>query len=301
MTAPMRKPPWLRARLPAGERCGRLKRLLRERGLRTVCEEAACPNAGTCWDQGRATVMILGDACTRRCGFCNVAGRRPGAADPGEPRRVAEAVRDMGMDEIVITSVTRDDLPDGGAAIWARTIRAVRDASPGMTVEVLVPDFGGSAAALDLVLAERPDVFGHNLETVRSLYRRVRPGADYDRSLRILGRAHRGGLITKTSVMLGIGETDGEVRRLMADAVEAGCDIFFAGQYLRPSRRHLPVRRYVDPARFDELAREGRGAGFRVVAAGPLVRSSYFSEEQARYVRGAPADGGRPRRAEERQ
>jgi lipoic acid synthetase len=230
--------------------------------------------------------MLLGRECTRACGFCNVRGGAPGAPDRGEPRRVAEAVRAMGLRGVVLTSVTRDDLPDGGAGLWAETIRAVRGAVPGIVVEVLVPDFGGDGMALDRVLAERPDVFGHNLETVRSLYAAVRPQADYGRSLAVLRQAGAQGLIVKTGIMLGLGETREEVRQLMRDALAAGCQILYIGQYLRPGRRHAPVVRYVEPVEFDDFREAGLRAGFRVVVAAPLVRSSYHAEDQERFVAG---------------
>jgi len=281
---PRRKPAWLRVPLGGGEEFARVRELMKGHSLHTVCEEASCPNQGRCWARGRATVMILGDTCSRGCTFCNVASRRPGAPDADEPRRVADAVVAMNLHDVVITSVTRDDLADGGAAIWAETIRAVHEAAPNVRVEVLAPDFGGDAAALDLVIGAAPRVFGHNLETVRRMYPAARPQASYDRSLRVLARAHDAGMITKTGIMAGVGETDREIARLMRDARAAGCDIFYAGQYLQPSREHLPVDRYVTPEQFDEYRRIGEEIGFSVVVSAPLVRSSYHTDEQERFV-----------------
>jgi lipoic acid synthetase len=248
---------------------------LRAHGLHTVCEEAACPNMGHCWAQGRATILILGDRCTRGCRFCNVDKRPVLPPDPGEPERVAAAVRETGLKEVVITSVTRDDLPDGGAALWAATVRAVREAMPDVLVEVLVPDFGGDPGAIDTVIQTRPAVFGHNLETVPRLYARVRPEADYTRSLNVLRQSAAAGLATKTSLMLGLGETMEEVQAVMRDARAAGCGIFYAGQYLQPTPRHEPVARYLDPSEFDTLRDTAHALGFTRVASAPLIRSSY--------------------------
>lgn len=280
----LRKPPWLRARLPQGAEYERLIRVLRAERLHTVCEEALCPNQGLCWSKGRATLMILGGTCTRGCTFCNVTGGMPAGCDPDEPRRVAEALKEMGLKDVVLTSVTRDDLPDGGAAMWAETIRRVRAATPETSIEVLIPDFGGSAEALAAVVREEPDVLGHNLETVERLYSRVRPQAGYARSLELLRRARANGMIVKTAVMAGLGETRDEIATLMADARDAGCHILYVGQYLQPSRRHAPVARYVEPWEFDEYRAQALGMGFDVVVSAPLVRSSYHSDEQNRFV-----------------
>jgi len=280
-----RKPEWLRVRLRSGARCAAVERALRTGRLHTVCEEAGCPNVGECWQAGHATVMILGDRCTRNCGFCSVASRPPAPPDVDEPRRVAEAVREMGLKEVVLTSVTRDDLPDGGAAIWAETIRRVRGIGEVATVEVLIPDFRGSAAALQQVLDARPAVLGHNLETVPSLYASVRPGADYARSLELLRRSSAGGQLAKTSLMLGLGESAEDIRATMRDARDAGCRIFYLGQYLQPTPAHVPVARFVHPDEFDGFREEGCAMGFDVVVSGPLVRSSYRSDEQTRFVR----------------
>ena len=276
----LRKPPWLRARLPAGPAVERVRRVLRAWRLHTVCEEALCPNRGACWGGGHATLMILGGTCTRGCAFCNVFGGRPAPADEDEPRRVGEALRRLKLRNVVLTSVTRDDLPDGGAALWAATLRAARAAAPAAIIEALVPDFGGAEEALRTVLAAGPDILGHNLETVPSQYARVRPQADYERSLGVLRRAHVGGALVKTAVMLGLGERREEVLELMREARAAGCAILFLGQYLQPSRRHAAVARYVSPSEFEAYRAAGLELGFAVVVAGPLVRSSYPAAEQ---------------------
>jgi lipoyl synthase len=288
----MKKPDWLRVRIGSGAQFKRVADLVRNGGLHTVCEEALCPNRGACWEHGRATLLILGATCSRGCTFCNVASGTPAPPDTDEPARVAGAVRAMGLRDVVLTSVTRDDLPDGGAAHWAATIRAVQAAVPGICVEVLVPDFGGDAAALDTVLAARPDVLAHNLETVPRLYPAVRPEADYARSLAVLRRAHAAGCIVKTGIMAGLGETDAEIETLMRDAHAAGAALFTIGQYLQPSRRHRPVARYVEPAVFDAYRDTGRAIGFAVVLSAPLVRSSLHAEEQSAYVARRRAAGG---------
>ena len=279
------KPPWIRVKIGQNDAFLATRGRLRAHGLHTVCEEAACPNLGRCWSRGRATVLILGDRCTRGCRFCNVDKREVLPPDPGEPARVAAAVKEAGLREVVITSVTRDDLPDGGAALWAQTVEAVRAAVPDILIEVLVPDFGGDAAALATVFRARPDVFGHNLETVPRLYPQARPQADYARSLNVLRQASATGLITKTSLMLGFGETFEEILQTLRDAREAGCDIFYAGQYLQPSQRHLPVARYLEPAEFDRIGDAARALGFGFVASAPLVRSSYHEEGQTAFVK----------------
>jgi lipoic acid synthetase len=278
------KPPWIRARVGHGERYIRLRNLLENKGLHTVCSEALCPNRGRCWENGRATLLILGETCSRQCTFCGVRHAWTCEADPDEPRRAAEAVQQMGLKEVVITSVTRDDLADGGAAIWSETIRRIRALPESILVEVLVPDFAGQTQAIDRVVDAHPDVWGHNLETVPSLYGRVRPGADYQRSLDVLKRGSDAGLIAKTSLMLGLGETLDEVRSVMQDARRAGCRILAIGQYLRPSRSHCPVRRYVEPAEFDALREEGQTLGFDVVISAPLVRSSFHTDEQSAFL-----------------
>ena len=290
------KPPWIRVKIGQNDVFQATKARLRAHGLHTVCEEAFCPNLGHCWSRGRATFLILGDRCTRGCRFCNVDKRAVLPPDPGEPQRAAEAVRDAGLKEVVVTSVTRDDQPDGGAALWAQTVDAIHAAVPGILVEVLVPDFGGDAAAVDAVLRARPEVFGHNLETVPRLYPQARPQADYARSLAVLRQAAAAGLITKTSLMLGLGETFDETVQTMRDARAAGCRIFYAGQYLQPSPRHLPVARYVEPAEFARLRDDAYALGFDFVASEPLVRSSYHEEGQSAFVRETLSKQERPLR-----
>ncbi len=282
----LRKPDWLRVRIGGGANYAKMEKIVRERHLHTVCSEALCPNAGECWEHGRATLMILGGTCTRGCRFCNVAFAAKADVDAGEPARVADAVKAMGLRDVVITSVTRDDLIDGGAGIWAETIRRVHEAVPGIVIEALVPDFAGSQEALAEVLASKPAILGHNLETVPSLYWQVRARADYQISLDLLAAAHKAGLITKTAVMVGLGETSKEVAVVMRDAVKAGVDIFYIGQYLQPTKKHFPVYRYVEPAEFEKYKKTGLKAGLKVVVSGPLVRSSYHSEEQDEFVRG---------------
>ena len=276
------RPDWLRVRLPSGPNWARLRGLLRSKSLHTVCEEARCPNLAECWGEGTATFMILGDVCTRSCRFCAVTSGRPTGLDLEEPERVAEAVEAMGLRHAVITSVNRDDLGDGGARIFAETIRAVRRRMPETTVETLIPDFRGDRKALGIVMAAAPEILNHNVETVPRLYRRVRPGARYRWSLGILEEAKRlrPDALTKTGVMLGLGETADELDALMEDLVASGVDILTAGQYLRPTPNHLPVERYVPPAEFDDLAARGRAIGLRHVEAGPLVRSSYHAANQ---------------------
>jgi len=281
----LRKPEWIKVRLGQGEKCARMGEIVHERDLHTVCEEALCPNRGECWEHGRATIMILGGVCTRGCTFCGVESARPTPPDPGEPTRVADAVKAIGLTDVVITSVTRDDLDDGGADIWAKTIQAIRDTVPGVTIEALIPDFRGAPDALRCVIDAAPDVLGHNLEVVPSLYVAARPEADYKRSLKLLRNSHDAGMLTKTSLMLGLGETTDEILAVMADARDARCEIFYVGQYLQPTKRHLAVERYVLPEEFDMFRDRGLAMGFGVVVSGPLVRSSYHSQEQADYVR----------------
>ena len=279
------KPPWIRVKIGQNDVFQATKARLSAHGLHTVCEEAFCPNLGHCWSRGRATLLILGDRCTRGCRFCNVDKRDVLPPDPGEPQRAADAVRGAGLKEVVITSVTRDDLPDGGAGLWAQTVDAIHAAVSGILVEVLVPDFGGDTAALNTVIRACPEVFGHNLETVPRLYPLARPQADYTRSLAVLRQASDAGLITKTSLMLGLGETIGEIEQTLRDARAAGCRIFYAGQYLQPSPRHLPVTRYVEPAEFAKIRDMAYALGFDFVASEPLVRSSYHEEGQSAFVR----------------
>ena len=274
------RPDWLKVKLPGGENYARLRGLIESHRLHTVCEEARCPNMGECWNAGTATFMILGDVCTRSCGFCAVTTGRPSGVDTGEPYRVAEAIRLMDVRHAVITSVNRDELPDGGAAIFAETIRQARKVNPSVRIEVLIPDFRGVRWALQLVIDERPDILNHNTETVPRLYLSVRPQAKYGRSLELIRRAHEAGMVTKSGLMLGLGESPGEVLEVMRDLRGSGCDILTLGQYLRPSKDHLPVERYVPPAEFLEFRNEGLSMGFRHVESGPLVRSSYHAGGQ---------------------
>jgi len=275
------RPAWIKARAPMGEGHDRLRGLMRDLGLHTVCEEARCPNVGECWNRGTATFMILGDVCTRACGFCAVKTGLPGLPpDPAEPRRVAEAVARMGLRHAVITSVNRDDQADGGASIFAACIREIRRRLPGCAVEVLIPDFKGDRAALQVVIDARPDVLNHNTETVPRLYRHVRPGARFDRSLELLRRSKDAGLLTKSGIMVGLGEEWEEVRDTVEQIRAAGADILTVGQYLRPSAEHLPVLRYYTPGEFEEIKRYALSLGYPHVESGPLVRSSYHADEQ---------------------
>lgn len=283
-----RKPEWLRAQVPGGPGYQRLKGIMSEHRLHTVCEEAGCPNMGECWSRGVATIMILGDTCTRACGFCNVKTGRPGALDKDEPRRVAESLALMGLKHVVITSVNRDELSDGGAAIWAETIVRTRESCPAMSVEVLIPDFEGNWPALQMVIDSKPHIINHNLETIRRMYPAVRPSAKFDRSLELLRRVKEQGGVAKTGIMVGIGEHDGEVLAMMTEVQAAtrgpggdGCDILTIGQYLQPTRNHLPIARWVHPDTFAMYKTEGIARGFKVVESGPLVRSSYHADHQA--------------------
>lgn len=285
-----RRPPWLSVRFRNGGGYERVREVVREGSLHTVCEEARCPNIGDCWGRGTATFMILGDVCTRSCGFCAVTTGRPLGLDRDEPRRVALAVHRMGLRHAVITSVNRDELPDGGASIFADTIRWIRRLCPETTVEVLIPDFKGDWNALATVVGAQPDILNHNLETVPRLYRRVRPQADYARSLALLARAKAlaPDLRTKSGLMVGLGETEAELVAVFADLAARGVDILTVGQYLQPTPAHLPVERYWQPEEFDALKAAALALGFRHVEAGPLVRSSYHAEEQAAGTRQAP-------------
>ena len=282
-----RKPAWLKVRSPGGPNYRRLKGLMRAGALHTVCEEAGCPNIGECWESGTATFMILGDVCTRACKYCGVAHGLPTELDLDEPRRVAEAVREMALEHVVITSVNRDELEDGGAGIYAETIRRVHRAVPGCSVEVLIPDFKGSEAALRTVVEAKPAILGHNLETVERLHPDVRPGGRYWRSISYLGSVKRldASMLTKTGIILGMGEREEEIRRAMGDLREAAVDILTLGQYLRPSPMHIPVARWVTPDEFALWKVVGEEEyGFNHVESGPLVRSSYHAKEQAREV-----------------
>jgi len=277
------RPEWLKVRFPMGGNYGRLQELMRGQELHTVCEEARCPNIGDCWNRGTATFMILGDTCTRSCGFCAVKTGRPGTVDHGEPARVGMAVQRLGLRHAVITSVNRDELEDGGAGIFAETIRWVRRLSPGTTIEVLIPDFKGDRKALATVMAAQPEILNHNTESVPRLYRRVRPQANYERSLEVLRAAKEmdDGALTKSGLMAGLGETKDEMLAVFRDLAANGVDILTVGQYLQPTHDHLPVERYWHPDEFAELKEAALAMGFRHVEAGPLVRSSYHAEEQA--------------------
>jgi lipoic acid synthetase len=282
------RPEWLRVRFFGGPNYQELKRLMRTLELHTVCESARCPNMGECWERRTATFMILGNICTRACGFCAVPSGKPaGPPDEDEPRRVAEAVEQMGLRYAVVTSVNRDDQPDGGAGIFAETIREIRRRVPGCRVEVLIPDFRGDWKALETVMAARPDVLNHNAETVPRLYRQVRKGAVYERSLELLRRAKEmaAGVPTKSGLMLGLGEEKDEVLATMGDLVAQGTDILTIGQYLQPTREHLPIVRYAHPDEFAEYKERGEAMGFKHVESGPLVRSSYHAFEQEEAAR----------------
>ncbi|MFO7589074.1 MAG: lipoyl synthase [Gemmatimonadota bacterium] len=284
---PERKPRWLKVRAPGGESYRALKQMMRSLGLNSVCEEARCPNIGECWDSGTATFLIMGDKCTRNCPYCAIAHGRPEELDEDEPRRVAEMIEQLRLRHVVITSVDRDDLPDGGARIFAWTIEEIRDRLPGCSIEVLTPDFRGDPDAIATVIAARPEIFNHNMETVRRLHRTARPGGRYRRSLDVLARGREldPGVLIKTGIMLGLGETVDDVREFMDDALAAGVQILTLGQYLRPTERHMPVDRYVSPEEFAGWKRVGEELGFLHVESGPLVRSSYHAREQVEELR----------------
>ncbi len=273
------KPEWLKVRFPGGSSYLRLKAVVRDERLHTVCEEAHCPNIGECWEQGTATLLLLGDVCTRACGFCAIATGRPGEVDADEPERVATTVQDLGLRHAVLTSVTRDDLADGGASIFAASIRRIRELSPSCAVEVLIPDLQGNWSALEAIMEVAPDVLNHNLETVPRLYGRVRPKAVYEQSLELLRRARvlAPAGITKSGVMVGLGESSDELTAVFCDLRSAGVDVLTVGQYLRPSAWHLPIDRYYTPGEFTGLREQALALGFRHVEAGPLVRSSYHA------------------------
>ena len=267
-------------KMPAGDEYFNLLKLVNEQNLHTVCQSAKCPNMGECWAAGTATLMILGDVCTRSCGFCHIATGRPPTLDLDEPRRVGGAVKQMNLKHVVITSVNRDELPDGGAKIWAETIQEIRRQSPGTNVEVLIPDFCGDWDALQLVLNEKPEILNHNIESVPRLYYKVRPQAKYHRSLKLLQIAKQQGLTTKTGMMLGIGEEENEIDSVLDDLVAIGVDILTLGQYLQPTTQHLPVERWVHPDEFVLWKQRGEERGVRHVESGPMVRSSYHAEKQ---------------------
>ena len=272
------RPPWLKVRLEDWGSYARTERIVERHGLNSVCHSAHCPNIAECWSRGTATLMLLGSVCTRRCGFCAVASGKPPAYDPHEPQRVARAVQQMGLKFAVLTSVARDDLPDQGASVFADSIREIRTLCPGVGVEVLIPDMQGIDEHLDTVFDARPDVMNHNLETVRRLQQLVRPSAGYDRSLYVLQRAAEQGLVAKSGLMLGLGETLDEAREALRDLRAHGVEMITIGQYLRPDKDHLPVERYVTPEEFEELGAFARGLGFAHVESAPLVRSSYHAE-----------------------
>jgi lipoic acid synthetase len=279
---PARRPEWLKVKIQTGPNYSDLKRIMRGLDLHTVCEEAGCPNIYECWEEREATFLILGDKCTRRCGFCDVMTAKPDELDSDEPQRVARAVEAMGLRYVVLTSVARDDLADGGAGVWGACVRAIREAVPGCGVEVLPPDFKGDERAIATVLESEPDVFAHNLETVRRLHARIRPAFDYDRSLGVLRTAKRlrPSQVTKSNLILGMGERPEEIVEAMKDIAATGCDLLTMGQYLQPTPFHLPVDRWVPPEEFERYATLGPEMGFAHVEAGPLVRSSYHAGKQ---------------------
>lgn len=276
-----KRPDWLKVKLPIGQNFSDLNQLVKDSRLNTVCQEAKCPNMGECWNNRTATFMILGDTCTRSCGFCNVKLGIPNELDLDEPRRVAEAVEILQLKHAVITSVNRDELKDGGASIFAETVRLIRQQVPGCTVEILIPDFKGSETAFEIVMQNPPDILNHNLETVQRLYHAVRPQAKYERSLELISWFKSRNLTTKSGIMVGIGEKPEEVLELMQDLIEHGCDILTIGQYLQPTKVHLPVDRYVTPDEFRMYKSEGLKLGFKAVESAPLVRSSYHADKHA--------------------
>ncbi len=292
-----RKPPWLKVRAPGGPNYLRVQGLMRGLALHTICEEAHCPNIGECWEQGTATFLIMGDICTRGCRFCAVTKGKPAPLDPEEPVRLAAAIARLRLRHAVITSVNRDDLPDKGAGAFAAVVREARARCPQTTLEVLIPDLRGALDGLDEILAAGPDILNHNMETVRRLYQRVRPGADYDHSLELLRCARargRAGLVTKAGFMVGLGETRRELHQLMADLRGVECEVLTVGQYLRPSAWHLPIVRYYSPEEFAEIKRTGLALGFRHVESGPLVRSSYHAADQVPQAPAAPCPAAPP-------
>jgi lipoic acid synthetase len=277
----LRKPDWLKIRLESGKNLSSVKAVLSRLSLNTVCSAANCPNKMECFNRGTATFLIMGDVCTRRCRFCNIDAGKPSPLDPQEPGRIADAAEELGLKHVVITSVTRDDLADGGAGHYAKTVAAVRERTPGVRIEVLIPDFQGDETALRTVLHAGPDILNHNVETVPRLYRDVRPQAEYTRSIELLRRSstYAPQIITKSGIMAGLGETEDEVLSVLQDLQDAGCAMLTIGQYLPPSSRHYPVQEYVEPARFAAYRKAAYGLGFKAVASAPLVRSSYHAEE----------------------
>ncbi|MDG1913444.1 MAG: lipoyl synthase [Crocinitomix sp.] len=275
----IKKPKWLRVKLPTGENYKKVRSLVDEHKLHTICESGNCPNMGECWGEGTATFMILGNICTRSCGFCAVSTGKPLETDIFEPAKVAQSVKLMGVKHAVITSVDRDDLADGGSEIWVATVKSIRRKSPGTTMETLIPDFGGKWDNLQRIIDVAPEVVSHNLETVRRLTKQVRIQAKYDRSLEVLMRLKRGGMKTKSGIMLGLGESETEVYEAIDDLSSVGCDILTLGQYLQPTPNHLPIAEFVTPQKFDEYREYALTKGFRYVESGPLVRSSYHAEK----------------------
>lgn len=279
-----KRPAWLKVKLPIGENFSDVKNLMRKQHLHTVCEEAKCPNIAECWNHRTATFMILGDTCTRSCGFCNIKVGIPNELDLNEPRRVADSVKELNLRHVVITSVNRDELKDGGASVFMETVRLIKTELQDTTVEILIPDFKGDENAFEIIMQNPPDILNHNLETVKNLYHAVRPQAKYERSLDLITWFKKRGLKTKSGIMVGIGEKKEEVVELLQDLVSAGCDILTIGQYLQPTKNHLPVDRFVTPEEFDFYKEEGLKKGFKIVESSPLVRSSYHADEQARAV-----------------
>lgn len=275
----IKKPKWLRVKLPIGENYRKVRSLVDEHKLHTICESGSCPNMGECWGEGTATFMILGNICTRSCGFCAVKTGRPEEVDEFEPGKIAHSVKTMGIKHAVITSVDRDDLKDGGSGIWVQTVKAIRHQSPGTTLETLIPDFAGNWENLQNIIEVAPEIVSHNLETVRRLTKQVRIQAKYDRSLEVLFRLKKGGMRTKSGIMLGLGETDEEIIETMEDLRSVNVDILTLGQYLQPTPKHLPIVEFVTPERFDKYQKIGMEMGFRYVESGPLVRSSYHAEK----------------------
>lgn len=279
-----KRPDWLKVRLPIGENYSDVKNLMRRQQLNTVCEEAKCPNISECWNHRTATFMILGDTCTRSCGFCNIKVGIPNELDREEPKRVVQSVVELNLRHVVITSVNRDELKDGGSEIFKECVRLIREQKPDCTVEILIPDFKGDEAAFEIIMKNPPDILNHNMETVKRLYHAVRPQAKYERSLELIKWFKSKGLKTKSGIMVGIGEKPEEVVELMKDLVKNGCDILTIGQYLQPTKLHLPVDRFVNPDEFRMYKEAGLKTGFRIVEASPLVRSSYHADEHARAI-----------------
>jgi lipoic acid synthetase len=275
----IKKPDWLRVKLPVGEEYKKVRKIVSEHKLHTICESGNCPNMGECWSAGTATVMILGNVCTRSCGFCAVNTGKPADVDPYEPLRVAKSVKLMGLKHVVITSVDRDDLKDGGSEIWAKTVETIRKMNPGVTLETLIPDFQGKWENLKRIIDVKPEIVSHNLETVRRLTREVRIQARYDRSLEVLKRLGDNGITTKSGIMLGLGESDVEIIETLDDLRTVGVQIITMGQYLQPTKEHLPVKEFITPAKFEQLGNLAKEKGFSFVESGPLVRSSYHAEK----------------------